>query len=272
MSRRIVQYILLAVVFAAAAAVLPAQRYYWGQASRVTPGEVPEERTGFTFCRLEYTQVRSESGGSGWNTDFPMADENLMFRLAELTKADITRFDDGAPQHAVLRATDPNIFTCPFLFASDVGTVGFSPEEIEGLRQYLLKGGFLWVDDFWGSRAWREWTREIQRVLPEYAILELPPEHPLFSTFYFVEDIPQIPSIQHWRRSGGETSERGSDSAVPRVHGIFDENDQLVVLMSHNTDIADGWEREGEDWDFFHSFSPYGYALGINAVIWSMTH
>lgn len=233
---------------------------------------MPEQRTGFTFCRLVYRPVRSEAGGSGWDTDYPLADQNLMIRLPELTSARVTTFDSGEPQHVLVRPTDSVLFQCPFLYGSDAGTLGLSDVDVALLREYLLKGGFLWVDDFWGTRAWNHWVSQIRRVLPEYEIMELPSDHQLFSTFYSVESVPQIPSIQHWRRSGGQTSERGLDSATPTIQAIFDESGNLLVLMSHNTDIADGWEREGEDYDFFHSFSPYGYAVGVNVAIWSMTH
>jgi hypothetical protein len=241
----------------------------WGAAASMRA--VPEERTGFTFCRLLYSSVRREAGGQGWSTDFPLADENLMIRLEELTSARVIRTSAGEPAHAVVRATDPDLFRCPFLFASDVGTAGFSAEEAAQLREYLLKGGFLWVDDFWGTRAWAQWVGELRKVLPEYTIEELDMEHPLFATFYSVHRVPQIPSIQFWRGSGGSTSERGADSATPAMHAVSDQHGRIMVLMSHNTDIADGWEREGEEYEFFERFSPFGYAVGINVAIWSMT-
>jgi hypothetical protein len=87
-----------------------------------------------------------------------------------------------------------------------------------------------------------------------------------------VKRVPQIPSIQHWRRSGGETSERGYESAQTHMRGIFDDDGRLLVLMTHNTDISDGWEREGEDDEFFYLFSPESYAVGLNVAIWTMTH
>lgn len=268
--------LLLPFMLLAGAAALRAQVPFFRGArspwSRIAEGVLPEERSGFTFCRLVYTSTRREAGGSGWNTDFPLADENLMIRFSEFTNGQITTFPDGAPAHALVRGTDAALFQCPFLFASDIGTVTFDEVEVVKLREYLLKGGLLWVDDFWGSRAWANWTRELARIFPEHEIVELSMEHPLFSSFYFVEEIPQIPSIQHWRRSGGETSERGSDSATPRMLGLSNEKDQLMVIMTHNTDIADGWEREAEELEFFYAFSPYAYAIGINIAIWSMTH
>ena len=182
------------------------------------------------------------------------------------------RWQDGEPGYVVLRATDPNLFQCPFLFASDAGTMALDDAEAMKLREYLLKGGFFWADDFWGDRAWEAWESQIRRVLPGYRIEEISPGHRLLSTFYQVDEIPQIPSIQFWRGSGGATSERGMESAEPRLRAIVADDGRIMVLMSHNTDIADGWEREGEDPRFLDAFSPDAYALGINIALWAMTH
>ena len=171
-----------------------------------------------------------------------------------------------------MKATDPDIFKCPFLFMSDPGSVTFTQAEVEGLRRYLLKGGFLWADDLWGNRAWSYFETEIGRILPEHTIEEITPEHPLFSALYEVKEIPQIPSYQSWRRSGGQTSEFGAETAVPHIRGIFDDHGRLLVLISFNTGIADGWEREGDVPYFFYTFSPHAYGLGINVLIWAMSH
>jgi hypothetical protein len=194
-----------------------------------------------------------------------------MTRLSQFTTTPISRWSDGEPGYVVVRATDPNLFQCPFLFASDAGTIGLDRKEEEALRDYLLKGGFFWADDFWGDRAWEEWEAQIERVLPGHRIEDITPGHRLLSTLYQVDRIPQIPSIQFWRGSGGATSERGVESAEPHLRAIVDENGRIMVLMSHNTDIADGWEREGEDYRFLDSFSPDAYALGINIALWAMS-
>jgi hypothetical protein len=232
---------------------------------------LPEQRGGFGFCRLLYTSVRREPGGLGWSTDYPGADENIMLRLGQLTTTHTSRWADGMPGYAVVRASDPALFECPFLFASDVGTARFDDVEIDRLRTFLLKGGMLWVDDYWGRAAWASWEAELQRLLPGSVIVELPPDHALFETFYRVERVPQIPSIQFWRRSGGATSERGEESATPTLNAVLDDDGRILVLMSHNTDIADGWERENEDEDFFYRFTAEGYGVGINVLIWAMT-
>jgi hypothetical protein len=228
---------------------------------------------GFTFCRLLYRSVRREPLGHGWNTDYPGSDWNFVERLEELTTVRPAQWEDGWPGFAVVRPSQDELFQCPFLFASDVGSAGLSPEEAERLRAYLLKGGLLWVDDFWGTWAWESWARQIAEVLPEYPIVDVGPEHRMMETLYDVPAVPQVPSIQFWRRSGRRsTSEQGRDSATPHLRAIFDDDGRPLVIMTHNTDIADGWEREGEDDEFFYQFSPDAYALGINLVLYALSH
>jgi hypothetical protein len=186
------------------------------------------------------------------------------------------KFDEtGTPEFVTVRLTDDELFQCPYLHMEDVGTVTFSDDEVEALRTYLLKGGFIWVDDFWGSYAWEEWANEIARVLPpaEYPIRDLGvSEHPIFRTQFQIKEFPQIPSIQSWRGNPYETSERGFDSAEPHIRAISDRHGNVMVLMTHNTDISDAWEREAEDPRYFYAFSPNGYAVGINVMMYAMTH
>lgn len=227
---------------------------------------------GFTFCRLLYKSVRREPNGHGWNTDYPGSDHNFVMRLEELTTAHPARWADGQPGFAVVRATQDELYQCPFLFMSDVGTVGFSELEVVRLRDYLMKGGFIYVDDFWGDWAWEQWSTEIARVLPEFPIVDIGPDHMVMHALYEVPKVPQVPSIQFWRRSGRGTSERGGESGTPHLRAIFDDDGRPLVIMTHNTDIADGWEREGEDYEFFVEFSPDAYALGINIILYGMSH
>ncbi len=228
----------------------------------------------YTFCRGMYESDRREDGGTGWWTDYPDADTNFSIRLSELTKTRISKQPDGEPNHLVVQLTDDALFECPMIEMEDVGTMRLSEAEVTRLREYLLKGGFLYVDDFWGEWAWDQWVEEIGRVLPpnEYPIVPLTPDHPLFRTMFVVPKLPQIPSIQFWRRFGGATSERGAESAEPDIAGIADQRGRLMVVMTHDTDISDAWEREGEDPRFFYLFSPDGYALGINIVVYALTH
>jgi uncharacterized protein DUF4159 len=229
---------------------------------------------GFNFCRGVYTSGRREAGGQGWSTDYPDAELNFSIRLSELTRTRIARDHYGDAEHVVVRLTDDLLYQCPYLHLEDVGTAAFTDAEVEGLRRFLLKGGFVWADDFWGTFAWNNWASQFSRVLPpsEYPIQDIPFDHPLLKTMFEVKEIPQIPSIQFWRTSGGGTSERGSDSAQPHFRGVADRHGNLIAVFTHNTDISDAWEREGEDPRFFFSFSPDGYAFGINVLLYAMTH
>jgi hypothetical protein len=228
----------------------------------------------FHFCRLMYPSAYREQGGQGWRTDYPGADINFSVRFAELTKTAVSTDGEGEPEHFVVRSSgDDNLFHCPFVHIEDAGTAEFSDADVLQLREYLLKGGFMWSDDFWGSRAWAVWQHEIGRVLPpeRYPIVDIPVTHGMFQTIYSVKRILQVPAISRWR-SGGGTSERGADSATVNTRGIFDDKGRLMVLMTHNTDISDTWEREGEDIEYFYTFSPEGYAIAINVLVYAMTH
>lgn len=247
-------------------------RYGEGRFARPIREGLPEQAGGFVFCRLQYDSGRSFPSGYGWSTDYPRSDHNFLIRLEQITYARAARWDDGELGWAVVRPTDSDLFRCPFLFASDVGTAEFSEADVTGLREYFLKGGFLWVDDFWGERAWREWVNQIGRVLPEYAIHELPPEHSLYTSYYRLLEVPQIPSIQSWYDTGGSRQERGFEPGEPRLRAITNDTGRIMVLMSHNTDIADGWERETDNEDFFYAFTAEAYGVGINVALWIMSH
>lgn len=230
----------------------------------------------FNFCRGYYNSNRREDGGQGWRTDYPGADNNFSVRLGELSFVRVKMKPDGQPDNVVLRLTDPLLYRCPFLYMEDVGTARFSDEEVEQLRSYLLKGGFLEVDDFWGTQAWQQWAEEIGRVLPphKYPIFDIPRDHPVMHTLYDVKDVEQVSNIRYWMQTGGSVSERERINDSPRVNfrGIQDEQGRLMVVMAHNTDIPDTWEREGESKEYFDRFSPNGYAIGVNIMIYAMTH
>ena len=226
----------------------------------------------FNFCRVMFSYSNMGDGG-GWLVDYPRADVNLSIRLSELTKTRISMDRTGEPNHVVIRLTDPELFQCPFVMMTEVGTLYFSPEDATALRTYLMKGGFLWADDFWGSYAWDHFATEFAKVLSptQYPIRDLPVDHPLFRSQFVVKRVPQIPSINHWFRYG-DTSERGADSATPHARGIADAHGRLLVLITHNTDLGDSWEREGDDPQYFYQFSVEGYAFGINVMLYAMGH
>jgi hypothetical protein len=257
------------VVLASTAAAAQFQRAFRG--ARVA---APEDFAGrFHFCRLVYESDRFGRGGS-WATDYPRADINISIRLSELTRTSVSFGPGNEPNHLLVRPTDDQLFQCPFVLMAAPGSASFNEEEAERLRTYLLKGGFLWADDFWGSYQWEEWELQIRKVFPadQYAIVDLPLTHPMLRVQFEVPEIPQIPNIGYFTRSGGDTSEQGADSATPHARFIADANGRMMVLMTHNTDISDSWEREGDDPRFFYAFGPRGYAFGINVLLYAMTH
>ena len=276
MTRRTLLSSLIALVLAVAA--VSAQQIWVGRGRfwRTPPKWAkPENFDGsFNFCRAYFTSDRREDGGTGWDTDFPGADNNFSVRLAELTMMRVKLDTTGQPDYVVVKLTDPLMARCPILHFEDAGTIRLSPDEVQSLRAYLLKGGFITVDDFWGTAAWNQWAEEIGRVLPEYQIFDIPPTHPIMHTLYDVKEVEQVSSIQFWMRNGGSVSERAwmNDSPHVNVCGIADEKGRLMVLMAHNTDIPDTWEREGENQEYFERFSPNGYAVGVNVVLYAYTH
>ena len=233
----------------------------------------PEDHDGaFHFCRAWFRSARGGDGGD-WSVDFPRADINLSIRLAELTKTPVSQTSDMQPHHLIVRLTDDTLFQCPFVMMTEVGSLFFDDQEAVRLREYLLKGGFLWVDDFWGSYAWSAWESQIRKVFPaaDYPIVDLPPEHAIYRTQFVVARTPQIPNIGHWLGTGN-TSERGADSAEVHTRGIVDRDGRVMVLMTHNTDLGDSWEREADDPTYFYNFAANGYAFGIDIVLYALTH
>jgi hypothetical protein len=226
----------------------------------------------FRFCRLRF-HSSSEGDGDGWWVDYPRADLNLTIRLAELTRSHVSFDASNDPVHQVVALTDSELFSCGFVMMSEPGGAYFSRDEAKALRTYLLKGGFLWVDDFWGHSAWEWWTAQIAKALPpgEYPIFDVPMRHSIFHMLFDIEEVPQIPNIGLWTRAR-LTSERGADSAEPHFRGIADHRGRLMIVMTHNTDFGDAYERESESPDYFQRFSVPGYAIGINIILYSLTH
>jgi hypothetical protein len=273
--RRLSVALLVAVCIAAVTVSAQRRRnrgFGWGAPLRMATAESFDG--GFNFCRIMFSESQDGHGGN-WSVDYPRADVNLSIRLAELTRTRISRDPStGEPNHVLLRLTDDLLFQCPFIMMTEVGSAYFSTEEAARLREYLLKGGFLWADDFWGTWAWEIWAREIGKVLPpsEFQIVDVPLSHPIFRSQFEVTKIPQIPSIGAWMSMGGGTSEQGADSAVPHARAIFDAKGHMMVFITHNTDFGDAFEREGDDPQYFYTFSVDGYAFGINVLLYALSH
>ena len=223
-----------------------------------------------------FTSDRREDGGQGWWTDYPDADINFSIRLSELTKTRVSRSPDGEPNHLVVRLTDDELFQCPFIEMEDVGTRAVQRRRgARGCASTCSRAASSGSTISGATGPGAQWVEEIAARAAAGGVPDPSrPDRSIPSSARCSRcaKLPQIPSIAHWRRSGGGTSERGEDSAVPQMYAISDAHGRMMVLMTHNTDISDAWEREGEDPRFFYQFSPNGYAVGINVVLYTMTH
>jgi hypothetical protein len=227
----------------------------------------------FNMCRLQFTSNRREK--RGWDTDYPGADINFSVRLAELTRTRVTKQPNHTdPEYVVVRTTDQALFQCPFILLEDAGTAVFSDQEVKQLREYFLKGGFAFVSDYWGPLAKEQFDDQIGRVLPHdtYPIIDLPMDHPIWHTQFELTHLPQMSSIQSWRRTGGGTTERGVMPGTQSARAVVDQKGRVMVVMVHNDDIPDGWEREGEEHEYFVNFSPDAYSVGIDVLLYALTH
>ena len=243
-----------------------------GRLGNVLPSGMPWLYDGnYVFCRLAFRQSTDGDGG-GWSVDYPKADLNFPFRLGQLTTTPISRDEAGEPNHVVVTALDPNLFQCPFVMMTEPGGAYFDQTEAANLRAYLDKGGFLWVDDFWGDYAWDVWEREIRKVMPagEFPIFDIPKDHAIFNMQYVTPQVPQIPSINHWFATG--TTYEQWDARVAHGRAIANARGHIVVMMTHNTDLGDAFEREGENREFFDRFATIGYTLGVNIYLYALTH
>ena len=219
----------------------------------------------FTFARVRY---QSYSWRDKWATDYPESDYNFSYRLQELTSLEVD------PDPAVVSLTDDELFQYPFLYMIEVGDLAFDEAEVDALRSYLLRGGFLMVDDFWGPEEYANFEYELGRVFPNRKLEEIPLKHPIFEYGVFkLDKRPQIPSINaalRGRREG--ITWEGWERQEPHYQALYDDKGRMMCIVCHNTDLGDGWEREGENHWYFKEFSEkYAYPLGINIVFYALT-
>jgi hypothetical protein len=242
------------------------------------------EKDVFTFARIIFrsgaTGAMRRGFGSrlGWWVDYPDADLNLSYRLQQMTSA---RVD---PDGRVLKLSDPSLNQYPFIFVEHPGYMRLSNTETAALRKYLLAGGALAVIDFWSTEEWDGFASQMKRVMPEKEWVEIGIDHPVFHCVFDLKGPMQelqVPTIQFWNseynprdpNSNLQTMWRGDGAERMRVRALLDDKERVMVLAIHNSDISDGWEREGENNDYFQRFSEkVSYPLGINLVFYLMTH
>jgi hypothetical protein len=239
----------------------------------LSPPQSAALRYEFYFTRAVYSGGGRSSfgfygrGRSQWATDYPKADRQFMVVLNRLI--DI----DNSPDENAIRLDDPNVRRFPILYALEVGSMGLTEAEVVGLRSYLEAGGFLVIDDFWGPYEWAVFEREITRVLPGRPIYEIPKSHPFFNMVYDVAEVVQVPNVTNGQMHGryGTPTNEGPGSEVPHVYGIDDDDGRLMVLIYWNTDVGDAWEW-AEDPYYPLKFSTYAFEVGVNMIVYGMSH
>ena len=228
----------------------------------------------FTFARIKYRSTGWERSSYAWWTDYPDADLNLSYRLQQLTALKVN------PEPKVLEITDPALFDFPWVFMSGAGNILLDDHEAEILRTYLLHGGFMMVDDFWGQAEWDGVYRAIKKVFPDREPVDLPRSHPIFHCLF---DLPDDLSLQtpniRWavanRQTGitWEDDHAGGNTRDVHFRALFDNTGRIMVMFCHNTDNGDGWEEESSDPWFFTEFSEKrNYPLALNIILYAMTH
>ena len=273
--RRVGSALMLAVLVTLAASTVLAQRgrgrtpYSGGRPARYAT--MDDFDGGYQFCRVVFRQGNGD--GAGWNVDWPRADINLSIRLSELSRVPVSMEGPDEPKTLLVRLNSPELYRCPFVMMTEPGGAYLDDEEAKSLREYLLKGGFLWADDFWGDYAWDYWENMLRKALPSatYPIVDIPRDHVIFQQMLNARDVPQIPGIGYWD-GADRTSERGLETSTPAYRAINDDRGRIMVLMTFNTDFGDSYERETANPLYFQKFSVPGYAFGINAIIYAMTH
>jgi len=221
----------------------------------------------FTFVRIRYNMGEyslgflNRYGSLSWEVDHPDAEEHFMEALARGTSVPVAQ---KAIAHSL---TDSQLFEYSFAYIVEVGFLRLNDVEAEALREWLLRGGFLLVDDFHGILEWEKFMIQIRKVFPERPVKQIPSDHPVFHCYYDFDKYPQVPGLGSI--INGRNYEKGGK--VPQCRGIFDEQGRLMVLINHNVDLGDSWEHAG-DYRYPRDLSLLGYQLGINYVVYALTH
>ena len=200
-------------------------------------------------------------GYSSWTTDYPRSDRHFSEAMRRLTRVS----SRSVEQPVNLDQGDQ--YDWPFLYAVEVGHWNLSDAQAKSMREFLLRGGFFMCDDFHGTQEWEVFMASMQRVFPDRAIVDIDNADPIFHTIYDLDDRYQVPGAQYIR--SGRTYEKDGYKAAWR--GIYDDKGRLMVAICHNMDLGDSWEH-ADNPAYPQQFSALGIRIGINYVVYSMTH
>jgi len=222
----------------------------------------PDVKAEFFFTRLAYSGYGSGRRGGSWTTDWPEADYHFMQGVRRLTGI------DAAEGGRFVQPGDDELYEYPWIYAVEVGNWMLSDEEAAKMREYLLRGGFLMVDDFHGGYEWSDFRQSMQKVFPDRPIVDIPELDPLMTIVFDIDQRIQIPGVRYVR--SGITWER-EDGFPAHWRGIYDDDERLIVAINHNMDLGDAWEHA--DYPLYpERFTSLAYRFGVNYVVYAMTH
>ncbi|MFK8079318.1 MAG: DUF4159 domain-containing protein [Granulosicoccus sp.] len=214
----------------------------------------------FSFARLVYSQSAFDDWPR-WRADWPEAETHFNAGLDRLTRLDV------APDGVLVRMDSEEVFDYPWLYVVEVGSMSLAAEEISMLREYLLRGGFMMVDDFHGTYEWQQFELVMAQVFPEKRIEDLDDSNEAFHVLYDLAERKQIPGIRALMNN--RTYEKGG--RTPRWRGIIDDKGRTMVAINFNQDIGDAWEH-ADDARYPAPLTAHAYRLGVNYVLYAMTH
>ena len=216
----------------------------------------------FYFTRGIYHSVAdTDPWGPRWAIDFPEADRHFLVALKRLSLVDASSEDNA------LALGTEQLRDYPFVYVVEAGALDLDARDAKAVRDYLLSGGLLMIDDFWGTWAWDNLVAQMKQIFPERGLVDVPLSHPVFHCFYDIQQLLQVPNVALADKE--HTYEY--DGRVPHVRGLFDDDGRLMVIVNWNTDLGDAWEWADSP-DYPLRFSNFAYQLGINIVIYALSY
>ncbi len=218
----------------------------------------------FTFVRTIYGSGFGGRRGGSWAVDFPEADYHFIMGVRDWSGTNL----NIAAEPKQLEILDEKLFDFPLIYFVEPGYMELSDEEAVRLREYVSRGGFLFLDDFWGEYEWENVQLQMRKVFPEFKIEDLPADHPFFHCYFDINEVVQVPGIGSWL-GRGVTHEKGG--IVPHYMGIKDNNGRVLVFIARNCDLGDAWEWI-DDSRYPLKYGLAAYKVGINVIIYAMSH
>jgi hypothetical protein len=231
-----------------------------------------KDKTEWVFARLMYPPVANyyggfqfygswKEGGSNWTMDYPRSDRHLSAAVRRLTRLHVR------PVEEPIDLDDRDVFDWPWLYGVEVGHWNLTDSQAKTMREFLLRGGFFMCDDFHGTVEWSVFAASMKKVFPDRAIVEIDSKDPVFHTIYDLDHRFQVPGEQYLET--GRVYEK--DGKTPHWRGVYDESGRLMVAICFNMDLGDSWEH-ADNPEYPAKFSDLGIRIGVNYIIYSMSH